>query len=153
MTTFEVSKEIIKKLSIMANIDPKAVNRAAIHHSQLGTMYRKFGEAALALSTPTQNLLRQGFTPFHGRKDVLKELGVRQILAASPGMRDMYTFHYEPENGTGYIGRISEAAQGLNAFVDLLEAKNNYKTHVYCDTSITGNCLFFAFYNRPQNGA
>ena len=68
-------------------------------------------------------------------------------------MRDMYTLSYDADNGTGYIGRISEDAQGLKAFIDLLEAKNMYKTHVYCDTSITGDCLFFAFYNRPiRNG-
>lgn len=137
----------------MTNIEQKAVNRAAIHNSQLGVAYGKYGEIGLMLPTPTQRLLQQGYTPFHGRKDVLKELGVRQILAASPGMRDMYTLSYDADNGTGYIGRISNEAQGLNAFVDLLEAKNMYKSHLYCDTSITGNCLFFAFYNRPQTGS
>ena len=135
----------------MANIEPKAVNRAAIHHSQLGAAYGKYGELGLMLPTPTQRLLQLGYTPFHGRKDVLKELGIRQILASSPGMRDLYTLNYDAEYGTGYICKLSEEAKGLSGFVDLLEAKNNYKTHVYCDTSITGNCLFFAFYNRPQN--
>lgn len=134
----------------MANIDYKTANRAAIHNSQQGVLVGKYGEIARCLPTQTQNLLRSGYTPFHGRKDVLKELGIRQILAASPGMRDMYTLSYDADNGTGYIGRISKEAQGLEAFVDLLEAKNMYRTHVYCDTSITGNCLFFAFYNRPQ---
>lgn len=134
----------------MANTELKALGRAAIHYSQLGRMHDKYGDIAFSLRTTTQKLLQQGFTPFHGRKDVLKELGVRQILSASPGMRNLYTFHYDPSIGAGYIGRISEQAQGLQAFVDLLEAKNMYKTHVYCDTSITGNCLFFALYNRPQ---
>lgn len=136
----------------MTNLDFRTANRSAIHYSQLGVLYDKFGEAAQMLQTSTQTLLANGFTPYAGRKDILKTLGVRQVINASPGMHDLYTFHYEPRKGTGYIGRISDEAQGLNSFVDLLEAKNMSRSHVYCDTSITGNCLFFAFYNRPKAG-
>lgn len=135
----------------MARIEPSAVYRTAIHQSQLGVLYEKYGEIGLMLPTATQSLLQQGYTPYSGRKDILKELGVRQILSTSPGMRNLYTLSYNARKGTGYIGRISKDAQGLKPFVDLLEAKNMYKTHVYCDTSITGDCLFFAFYNRPNN--
>lgn len=134
----------------MANLNFRTANRSAIHYSQLGNLYDKFGEAAQMLQTQTQVLLANGFTPYVGRKNLLKDLGVRQVINASPGMHDLYTFHYDPSKGTGYIGRISDEAAGLNSFVDLLEAKNMSKSHVYCDTSITGNCLFFAFYNRPK---
>lgn len=135
----------------MAKLNYKTANRAAIHNSQQGVLVNRFGDIAKCLPTQTENLLRSGYTPYHGRKNILKELGIRQILASSPGMRDLYTLNYDAEYGTGYICKLSEEANGLSGFVDLLEAKNNYKTHVYCDTSITGNCLFSAFYNRPQN--
>ena len=47
-------------------IEPKVVNRAAIHNSQLGVAYRKYGEIGLMLPTPTQRLLQSGYTPFRG---------------------------------------------------------------------------------------
>ena len=133
----------------MRKIEPKAANRAAIHYSQQSALYGKYGEVGLMIPTNTQRLLQSGYTPFCGRKDVLKELGVRQVLSASPGMRDLYTLNYDARKGTGYIGRLSKEVQGLQGFVDMLEAKNMCRSHVYCDTSITGDCLFFAFYNRP----
>lgn len=137
----------------MANLNFKTANRSAIHYSQIGALYNKFGEPALMLRTTTQILLDSGYTPYTGKKDVLKALGVRQVINASPGMHDLYTLHYEPSSGTGYIGKINEEAHGLSSFVNLLEAKNMIRSHVYCDTSITGNCLLFAFYNRPNGTA
>ncbi len=134
----------------MVNIDFKTANRSAIYYSQHGNLYNKFGEAAQLLKTQTENLLALGFTQYTGKKDILKDLGVRQVINASPGMHDLYTFRYEPGKGTGSIGRISDDAQGLDAFVDMLEARNMCRSKVYVDTSITGNCLFFALYNRPK---
>ncbi len=138
---------------MMLNLNFKTANRSAIHYSQMGALHQRFGEAAELLRTQTEVLLDSGFSPYSGRKDHLKSLGVRQVINASPGMHELYTLHYEPDKGTGYISRISEEAEGLTSFVNLLEAKNMCRSHVYCDTSITGNCLFFAFYNRPNGTA
>ena len=126
-------------------------SRKAIYNSQLSNLYKNFGEFGGHLLTQTELLSMLGYTPYTGSLDVLKDLGIKQVLEASEGMSRLYTMTYNSGTGTGCISFKEKGMNNLNGLVNMLEAKNSFSTHLYCDTSITGNCLFFAFYKRPSN--
>lgn len=126
-------------------------SRKAIYNSQLSNLYKIFGELGAHLLTQTETLSRLGYTPYTGSLDVLKDLGIKQVLGASEGMSRLYTMTYNSDTGTGAISFKGKGVNSLNGLVNMLEAKNSCSTYLYCDTSITGNCLFFAFYKRPSS--